>query len=616
MSLNELKQLVAETNDRTIWQGVLDHVVQVRKTRAARLYETELRAKFGQASGSASAARPPPAPPGAPRRHQQSTVQEQLPLVRERTRPRARAQTGGASFPPTAQQQDAVDAFMSGGSLKISAFAGAGKTSTLKLMARAREGRGLYLAFNSRTAEEASGDFPADVDCRTTHSFARRAVQSRYRFPNQQMFGKIGAMQLASVMNLQPLKLDNVVTLTPPQQAFLFLATVRKFCQSSDGAIAATHVLTTPRLLGLKPETQASVRSWVESEAQTLWGRMANAADEMPLGHDGYLKLWALDHPILDYEYVLLDEAQDTNPVVLSVLKEQNTQMVYVGDRHQQIYEWRGAINAMEEIETERETALTQSFRFGPAIASAATAVLRALGEARSVEGNTQRESRISAAGTADAILARTNAAVIKETLAAIDAGKRPLIVGGTKELKRLVGDVFQLMRGEPGSHPDFFGFKNWDEVVAFAETDEGESLRPFVMLVQANNGPGKLYAAINGSETDPEKANLSISTAHKAKGSEWDTVELANDFSASLSEDQPIPISEARLFYVAMTRAKRTLIVEPSLLEAFTGARRFTTADRARRSRPYAQPEGVRAPRASPTPNVDLSQEWPAGMF
>lgn len=623
MSLNELKELVAETNDRTVWRRVLDHVVEVRTTRAARRYEAELRAKLGEAPSDGGTARPAatgaishPTPTSLPQ------VQDELPLVRERTPPRARAQDVAPGFAPTPQQQEAVDAFMTGGSLKIAAFAGAGKTSTLKLMSRTRDGRGLYLAFNSRTAEEAGAEFPSDVDCRTTHSLAARAVRGRHRFARPKMFGKIGAMQLASVMNLQPLKLDSSVTLTPPQQAFLFLATVRRFCQSADAAIDASHVQTTPRLLGLKPETQANVRSWVETEAATLWSRMTNASDDIPLGHDGYLKLWALGHPILDYDYVLLDEAQDTNPVVLNVLTAQATQMVYVGDKHQQIYEWRGAVNAMERIDTDCETALTQSFRFGAVIANAASAVLRALGEQRPVEGNANRQSQIAEAGLADALLARTNATVIKETLAAIDSGKRPFIVGGTTELKRMVGDVFNLLRGEPGSHPDFFGFKNWDEVVTFAETDEGESLRPFVMLVQANNGPGRLYAAITGSERDASNANLAISTAHKAKGCEWDKVELASDFSASLSEDEPIPVSEARLFYVAMTRAKQCLIVEPSLLAAFTGSRRFASGDRARRERARAQPgfgDAARRPPATPlsAPVPDFAtQVWPAGMF
>ena len=49
--------------------------------------------------------------------------------------------------------------------------------------------------------------------------------------------------------------------------------------------------------------------------------------------------------------------------------------MIYVGDKYQQIYEWRGAVNAMEQIATNHSTYLTTSFRFGQVIATTASTV-------------------------------------------------------------------------------------------------------------------------------------------------------------------------------------------------------------------------------------------------
>lgn len=148
------------------------------------------------------------------------------------------------------------------------------------------------------------------------------------------------------------------------------------------------------------------------------------------------LKLWALGRPKLGYEYILLDEAQDTNPVVLGVLGDQLAQIVYVGDRHQQIYEWRGAVNAMEKIATREEAYLTQSFRFGEAIAEAASLVLQTLGETKLVRGNPSVASVIGPNGRPKAVLARTNATVILEVLDAMNANLRPYVVGGTADLK------------------------------------------------------------------------------------------------------------------------------------------------------------------------------------
>ena len=64
--------------------------------------------------------------------------------------------------------------------LKIAAFAGTGKTSTLTFMAKSRTSSGLYLAFNKAIATEAKQKFPKTVDCRTTHSLAYRSVVSSY----------------------------------------------------------------------------------------------------------------------------------------------------------------------------------------------------------------------------------------------------------------------------------------------------------------------------------------------------------------------------------------------------------------------------------------------------
>ena len=39
--------------------------------------------------------------------------------------------------------------------------------------------------------------------------------------------------------------------------------------------------------------------------------------------HDGYLKLFQLQNPILDYDIILLDEVQDTTECMLQIIKKQ-----------------------------------------------------------------------------------------------------------------------------------------------------------------------------------------------------------------------------------------------------------------------------------------------------
>ena len=81
------------------------------------------------------------------------------------------------SFKPTPEQHAVVDAVLGGGHLKIKAYAGAGKTSTLRLIADRLPGkRGSYLAFNKEIAQHARRGFPPNVSARTVHSLAYASV--------------------------------------------------------------------------------------------------------------------------------------------------------------------------------------------------------------------------------------------------------------------------------------------------------------------------------------------------------------------------------------------------------------------------------------------------------
>src|SRR5260370_11733855 len=85
------------------------------------------------------------------------------------------------SVDPTEEQQRARDAFAAGGDLAVVAGAGTGETSTLALMAAATRKRGLYLAFNRATADDARRRFSANAACRTAHPLAFGAVGRVYR---------------------------------------------------------------------------------------------------------------------------------------------------------------------------------------------------------------------------------------------------------------------------------------------------------------------------------------------------------------------------------------------------------------------------------------------------
>src|SRR5260370_33543798 len=88
-----------------------------------------------------------------------------------------------SSILPVEEQQRAVAFFQKGEGLRIDAYAGTGKTTTLQLLAASSQKHGLYLAFNRSIADEAKDRFPARVTCATSHSLAFRGVRNVFGDP-------------------------------------------------------------------------------------------------------------------------------------------------------------------------------------------------------------------------------------------------------------------------------------------------------------------------------------------------------------------------------------------------------------------------------------------------
>lgn len=564
-----IDQLEAE-HQRAIQSGdgnilhLLIHEIGFRTTRRARKLGEAIAAKI---NGQSQSTQPPSSA---------NHVQERrVPPPESRTRPVEPRPTPirETNLRPTPEQEVAIELFKKGGSLKINAYAGTGKTSTLELLSHSTTRRGQYIAFNRSIVREAKERFPNNVDCSTSHSLALKSTPSAYKQDTRKVFGKMNAIQLAEILQLKKWQIDSRHILHPRSLGYLIQATIRRYSQSADLEINSTHVPRHGSLLAAPESTLKAVTDFAVNEAKIVWARMVNEHDSIPLGHDGYLKLWALSNPILNTDFILLDEAQDTNPVVLDVLKKQPAQMIYVGDKYQQIYEWRGAVNAMEEMKTDNSTYLTQSFRFGPIIAAAATKILNLLNEPRPLTGNPSGKSQIGSVPSPKTILARTNSSTISAVIEAIDNGKKPCLVGGNAELMQMLRGVTDLKEGRPSDVPDFFGFENWQQVIEFANSGEGDHLQAFVNLVNTR-GEKMLMWALNRT-VDESECDIVISTAHKAKGREWSTVRLMDDFLKSSpdkkkSDNQKLngfDPAELRLFYVAFTRAKEMIEVSPTVL-------------------------------------------------
>lgn len=446
------------------------------------------------------------------------------------------------------------------------ALAGTGKTSTCVEIAKAMPRRPItYLAFNKSVALEAERRFPGWVTVGTAHSFAYQAVGQQYghRLPGNPEHSRMGAQTMARILRVKPALLDSG-TLNPVVVTRMAQATVASFMKSTDMEVGAQHI--PHRVIAM--HNPAEIAQIVVPIARKIWADLTQLHGKFRFTHDVYLKLWQMRGARLNADMVIFDESQDADPVTAAVVAEQEAKKVYVGDRNQAIYGWRGAVDAMSKIDSTERYPLTKSFRFGPAIAEAANGWLEALGSRLRVIGFDPINSEVRELRDGEsprAILCRGNGTAIGWVLAFhsrnIPVSMAPGDKNAGKDIERFAWAAKDLMNGEGTDHPDLVGFRDWSELTKFVEEEEDtDDLKRMVGIVN-RVGVSAMIDAVRGLVTE-DKARVTVSTAHKAKGLEWDTVKVADDFAPKLDVDgnETMDTEAMMLNYVTVTRAKKLL--------------------------------------------------------
>lgn len=499
-----------------------------------------------------------------------------------------------------------MEVLPTGQNVKLIAGAGAGKTETLNQSARLMAGRGLMTAFNRDIVSDAADRFPKHVSCLTTHKLARMGIVADYGRRIGRSRSRQPSRMLASMLDIRKAITfpRSAVVVTPATIARLANAAVEKFCTSDRDELGRQDV---PYQYGLTDKQQEEVARAVLGYAQTMWADIlrtdAQGGGKFNITPSHFLKLFALRKPVLPYEFILLDEAQDTNPVVAEMLKRQtHAQLIAVGDPAQAINEWRGAIDALEHWPADVTLTLPQSFRFGAPIDAEANKWLELLGVDLRLIG-AGGPSAIEECARPDAVLCRTNAAAAREVLDGLKAGRRVALPGETRtKIISLAQACQRLQAGQPTDNAELALFRSWDQVQDYVKEEDGSGgdLRAFVTMID-KMGAGVVLDAMNRAVAE-EDADLVISTIHKAKGRQWPMVRIADDFhqpTDNAGNPLPFPDSDLRLAYVAVTRA-RTVLDRGSLacVDNQLAMRTAQTARRpARRLTPAAGPMAKRKP-------------------
>lgn len=448
------------------------------------------------------------------------------------------------------------------------AFAGAGKTTMAIAYAAARpRSKFLYLCFGKANQMDAKARFGVNTECRTGHSLAYGAIG--YKFKDQVVFNwKVRDM--AAQLNISNLRIAAVVQ-----------DVLGHFFSSVDRLPDKKHVAQASEKWNLLPVEF----DLVMVTSKLAWSKMQVPGSGVSIPQDAYLKMWALTNPKLcAYTHIILDEAQDTNPVMAQVIAQQHHAVrLLIGDRHQSIFLFRGALNAMEEFAAggAHVMKMPRTWRFGPAIAGVANELLGFFkGETTEIIGAGPGSPK--RAEDKRAVLARTNAGLFGEAAAVM--GRNTHWLGGIEQYKiDALHDSYLLKTGRRQEVRDagIRNYSTWGQYVDESERTRDSESR---MLIKLNDQYGKdipyLVKSFRNNEHKTEAgAKLVLSTIHRAKGLDFDSVTIAEDFDCTgkaldelkLQPDTGLSaemVQEINLLYVGLTRARHNLTLNKAVNE------------------------------------------------
>jgi superfamily I DNA/RNA helicase len=474
---------------------------------------------------------------------------------------------------PTLEQEAIVDANFKD-ILLVNAYAGTGKTSTLIQFAQARpKEKILVLTYNRSMKEEGERKFAhlPYVTVKTIHSLAYGAIGKNYK----ERFGKLRAYDLMDF-------LDDIIKSIRYKSASLLLSYIREFANSAYDI--ETYKKIKYNEVERIEELDLIPAHYLLSKLPEIW-EIILKDPSFPFEHDFYLKLYQLSKPTLPYSIIMVDEAQDISGVMMDiVLSQKNAKKVFIGDKYQQIYSWRGAINSLETLSTingVKTLYLSHSFRCRHEIAKKANPYLQLLNAAvpfKGVKKGIQSETKGPLA-----VIARTNARLFDYAVDEME--KNPSVkfhfVGGINSynFQDLIDIQNLILQRRELIYDKFLkNFESFSKLAEYAYEANEIDLETKIEIVKnhINKNISKLVTELESRNTSQQDATVILTTGHKSKGLEWSRVKILDDFAnlrRMLEEKRKtLKKEEINLIYVAITRAKEELEIEKDyIINVFT---------------------------------------------
>ena len=277
------------------------------------------------------------------------------------------------------------------------------------------------------------------------------------------------------------------------------------------------------------------------------------------------------------YDDVLVDEAQDLNAcqyqLAVNAVKP-GGRVLAVGDDRQAIYAFMGAssdaIGRMVKNLHAKVLPLSVTYRCPQEVVRLVQQIVPDFEAGDGApEGSVSVVSEkvfLTEVAPGDAVISRTNAALMKYCMALLTRGKRARVVGKdmSAQLESLLSRTTTSMLAPALKEMARYVEEEAERLEAAKKEDKAEELRDNLDAIRAiasglssvQSLRAKLDTLFAGNEEGVDYGTIPCMTAHKAKGLEFDRVwMLESTFRLSTTEGE-------NLYYVAATRAKSELFL------------------------------------------------------
>ena len=464
----------------------------------------------------------------------------------------------------------------SNNNIVINACPGSGKTRTILELLKLTPvyKKSIYLCYNKSIAEDLKKQAPKNIDISTVHSkglsILYKTIKGKIKITDSKNYHftrivlgdkqfknkKDQARYFFTICELINFYRLNMIS---NKRDFIELAELNNFCILNGEIDDSLKVIDSIDKYNLKDNSEF----------------MIDFTDML------YLPLVLKNAIYPQYDVLFIDEVQDITPLqkcLVDKFIKSKGRFVAVGDKKQLIYQFIGAnLNSFQKFEQSQNTVvlpLSVSYRCPKAVVNEANKIFN---EMEAFEENIKGEVRdgdINEIKIGDTVLCRNNMPLVEVFLYLLSKEIKTVIYGkdfGINLLNLLnkaysknvskVKENFEKILSDMYSSLKVKGIKSPTYHLKYVSLNEKITI--LKILIDRFDSVEKVESVIDDMFSDDTKESVLLSTIHKAKGREWDTVFFLNEnlipSKYAMTKDEIY--AESCLRYVCITRAKKKLI-------------------------------------------------------